>query len=297
MWFLWNLNPGGAEYGLPMAWTINAALDVDALRAALQGLVDRHPVLRTTYAAPHGEPVQIIHAEAPVAFAHIDASTWDAAHLHTCLSHEAHIPFDLKNGPVFRTHLFSRSAQEHVLLLNSHHIATDTWSLIVMMEELGLLYQACVSGQAAELTPGGLSYTDYVAWQQDMLESPRGGEHWTYWQTKLAAPSSLGLPTDRPRPLVQGHAGAGHPFALSKELTARVRTLAKQEDVTFYTVLLAAFYVLLYRYTGQDDLIVGSPRFGRPPQGHERTVSYYASPCALRTQVPATPPFPSSCTR
>jgi hypothetical protein len=199
MWFLWNLNPGGAEYGLPMAWTINAALDADALRAALQGLVDRHPVLRTTYAAPHGEPVQLIHADAQVAFQHVDASTWDAQRLHTRLSEEAHVPFDLKNGPVFRTHLFSRGDHAHVLLLNSPHIATDTWSLIVMMEELGMLYQAHGSGQAAVLPPGGLAYTEYVEWQQQMLASPRGEAHWAYWQSKLAAPSSLGLPTDRAR--------------------------------------------------------------------------------------------------
>lgn len=160
------------------------------------------------------------------------------------------------------------------------------WTLIVLMEELGVLYRAHVSGQAPALPPSGLSYNDYVAWQYHMLAASRGEEHWTYWQSQLASPPSLDLPTDRPRPPVQIHAGAGHTFELSQELTRQVRMLAKQEDVTFYTVLLAAFfYVLLYRYTGQDDLVVGSPRFGRPPQGYERTVGYFASPCALRTQL------------
>ncbi|MCS0580724.1 amino acid adenylation domain-containing protein [Massilia pinisoli] len=286
MWFLWNLNPRGAEYGLPMAWTIRDALDVDALRAALQGLVDRHPVLRTTYAAPAGEPVQVVHAAAPVAFDHVDAAGWDAPRLHARLTQAAEAPFDLEHGPVFRTHLFARGRDEHVLLLNCHHIAGDTWSLIVMMEELGVLYRARLAGQAAQLPwPGSLPFEAYVDWQQRLLESPRGEGHWSYWREQLTAPPTLGLPTDRPRAPVQRHAGAGQPFTLDAELTARVRALAREEGVTFYTVLLAAFYVMLYRYTGQDDLVVGSPRFGRPPEGFERTVGYFASPCALRVQV------------
>mgnify|MGYP000206041046 CR=1 FL=1 len=293
MWFLWNLNPGGAEYGLPMAWTIKAALDVGALHAALQGLVQRHPVLRTTYAAPAGEPVQVIHAHAPVAFQCVDASGWDAPRLHARLTQEAEAPFDLEHGPVFRTHLFSRGENENVLLLNTHHIAGDTWSLIVMMEELGALYQARLAGQDAALAPGSLPFTAYVDWQQHLLDSQRGEDHWAYWREQLASPPTLGLPTDRPRAPVQRHAGAGQPFTLDAALTAQVRALARQEDVTFYTVLLAAFYVLLYRYTGQDDLVVGSPRFGRPPQGFERTVGYFASPCALRAQVDGEADFSS----
>ncbi|UVW28153.1 non-ribosomal peptide synthetase/type I polyketide synthase [Massilia sp. H6] len=289
MWFLWNMNPAGAEYGLPMAWTIDTPLDPDALRDALQALVDRHPVLRTTYSAPHGEPVQLVHARLPVSFERVDASDWDDARLHARLSATAHAPFDLAHGPIFRCHLFTRAASAgkhaHVLLFNSHHIATDTWSLIVLMEELGLLYRAAVGGHAPELPPDTLAYTAYVGWQQDLLASSRADEHWTYWRSQLAAPPSLDLPTDRPRPTVQTHAGAGHAFTLDKELTAQIRALARQEDVTFYTVLLAAFYVLLYRYTGQDDIVVGSPRFGRPPEGYARTVGYFASPCALRCQL------------
>ena len=285
MWFLWNLNPEGAEYGLPMAWTIKAALDVKALRAALKDLVERHPVLRTTFPAPQGEPTQLIHADLPLAFECVDASGWAADQLHACLAQEAAMPFNLAHGPVFRTRLFSRSAHDHVLLFNTHHIAGDTWSLIVMMEELGALYQARLSVQEAALAPASLPYTAYVAWQQQLLASKRGQEHWAYWRAQLAAPPTLGLPTDRPRQPVQRHAGAGQPFTLDAGLTARVRALSRQEGVTVYTVLLAAFYVLLYRYTGQDDLVVGSPRFGRPPEGFERTVGYFASPCALRTQV------------
>ena len=285
MWFLWNVNPGGAEYSLPMAWTIRAALDVAAFQGALQDLVHRHPVLRTTYSAPHGEPVQLVHLRGRTDFQQVDASGWDAPQLHARLAEAAHTSFDLKNGPVFRSHLFSRGDDEHVLLLNSHHIASDTWSLIVLMEELGVLYRARVSGQRPVLPSSGLSYADYVKWQHQLLSSPQGEEHWTYWKSQLAVPPSLDLPTDRPRPLLKTHAGAGHAFELDKELTRQVRALAKQEGVTFYTVLLAAFYALLYRYTGQDDLVVGSPRFGRPPQGYERTVGYFASPCALRIQL------------
>ncbi|MEX3967390.1 amino acid adenylation domain-containing protein [Paraburkholderia sp. EG286B] len=285
MWFLWSLNPNGAEYGLPMAWTIHAALDLDAFRGALQDLVERHPVLRTTYAAPEGEPVQLIHAHGQPDFQHDDASQWDAAALHARLTQEADTGFDLKNSPVFRARLFSRAADTHVLFLNCHHIAADTWSLIVMMEELGLLYRARVQGKAADLPSTGLSYVDYVAWQQNLLASSVGESHAAYWKKQLSQLPVLDLPTDRPRPRVQTHVGAGHSFELGKTLTQQIRVLAREQDVTFYTVLLAAFYVLLYRYTGQDDIVVGSPRFGRPPQGYARTVGYFASPCALRARV------------
>ncbi|PWK14434.1 non-ribosomal peptide synthetase/type I polyketide synthase [Tumebacillus permanentifrigoris] len=291
MWFLWNLNPNGAEYGLPMAWTIRTTLEINALQGALQDLVDRHPVLRTTYSVRDGEPVQLIHAQSQAHFQQVDASGWDADRLHARLIEETHRPFDLEKGPVFRVHLFSRENNEHVLLLNSHHIASDTWSLIILMEELGILYRSRVSGMQLDLPPTGLLYTDFVPWQQQMLADRRGEEHWQYWQTQLAAPPTLDLPTDRPRPPVQSHSGAGFAFQISQEITQELRLLAKQEDVTLYTVLLASFYVLLYRYTGQEDLVVGSPRFGRPPQGYERTVGYFASPCALRTQLAGATPF------
>ncbi|MBL0385660.1 amino acid adenylation domain-containing protein [Tumebacillus sp. ITR2] len=285
MWFLWNMNRSGAEYGLPMAWTVPSTLDITALQGAMQDLVARHPIMRTTYAVRQGEPVQVIHPEGEAHLQLVDASGWDTEQLHSHLIEETHAPFDLEKGPVFRAHLFSRSHNEHVLLLNSHHIASDTWTLIVLMEELGMLYRSRVAGLSPDLPPTGLSYTDYVLWQDQMLADSRGAEHWDYWQSLLAAPPVLDLPTDRPRPLVQTHNGAGYPFELSREVTTELRKLAKSEDVTFYTVLLATFYVLLYRYTGQEDLVVGSPRFGRPPVGYERTLGYFASPCALRTQV------------
>ncbi|MGI4823003.1 MAG: amino acid adenylation domain-containing protein [Janthinobacterium lividum] len=285
MWFLWNLNPSGTEYCLPMAWRITTELDVLALHGALQALVDRHPILRTTYAAPHGEPVQILYPQALVCFEQVDAAGWDDERLHMHLSAKAYIPFDLKNGPIFRCYLYTRAEQDHVLLFNTHHIAADTWSLIVLMEELGLLYRAATSDTAAVLPPSSLPYTAYVEWQQQMLSSEQGQAHWQYWREQLAVPPNLDLPMDRPRPAVKTHAGAGHAFTLDEGLTAQVRALADQEGVTFYTVLLAAFYVLLYRYTGQRDLVVGSPRFGRPPEGYSRTVGYFASPCALRAQI------------
>lgn len=284
MWFLWNLNPDGAEYGLPMAWTIRGALDMDAFRSALQDLVDRHPALRTTYAAPQGEPVQLIHSHGQPDFQHVDASRWSSAELHSRLTKEGDTGFDLENGPVFRARLFSCRPDEHVLFLNCHHIAADTWSLIVMMEELGLLYQARRTGQTADLPAIGMSYVDYVKWQQNMLASAVGDQHWAYWKKELHGLPVLDLPTDRPRPRVQTHVGAGHSFEFDQAFTQQIRALARQEGVTFYTVLLAGFFALLHRYSGQEDIVVGSPRFGRPTEDYGRTVGYFASPCALRAQ-------------
>ena len=201
IWFLSQLAPASSIYNVSFAARIRADLDVPAFRRAFQALVDRHPSLRTTIAAHAGTPVQRIHQHREVHFEETDASTWRGDELQTRLVEETQRPFDLDRGPVMRVNLYTRSADEHILLLVIHHIVVDFWSLAVILNELGVLYLAERAGQSADLPPLELQYPDFVRWQSETLASPAGERLWDYWKKQLAGPLPvLDLPTDRPRP-------------------------------------------------------------------------------------------------
>ena len=242
IWFLCQFAPESSIYNVSFAGRIRSDLDIPAFRRAFQALVDRHPSLRTTFAVHSGKPVQQIHEHQPVHFEETDASTWREDELQTRLVEETQRPFDLERGPVMRVSLFTRSAQEHILLLVIHHIVVDFWSLAVILNELGVLYPAEKAGRPAALPPLDLQYTDFVRWQTEMLAGPAGERLWDYWKKQLAGPLPvLNLPTDRPRPPIQMFRGAQHDFTLNDELARRLRALAKAEGATLYMVLLAAF--------------------------------------------------------
>ena len=292
MWFLHQLAPESAAYSISSAVRIQAELDIPVLRRAFQALVDRHASLRTTFPAPHGEPVQYVHDQVEVCFQVEDASTWSETSLSERLVEEAHRPFDLAQGPLLRVHLFSRSAEEHILLLVVHHIVADFWSLAVLVHELGMLYPAEQTGTPFSLDSLALRYSDYARWQADMLAGPEGERLWAYWQQQLAGELSiLDLPTDRPRPAVQTYRGASQALRLSPELTQGLKALSHAHRVTLYTTLLAAFQVLLHRYTGQDDVLVGSPTAGRNWAELAGLVGYFVNPLALRADLSGNPPF------
>ena len=264
IWFLCQFAPESSIYNVSFAARIRSEVDVPAFRRAFQALVDRHHSLRTTIAVHSGKPVQQIHEHQPVHFEEADVSTWREDELQTRLVEETQRPFDLERGPVMRVSLFTRSEQEHVLLLVIHHIVVDFWSLAVILNELGVLYSAEKAGRPAALPPLNLQYTEFVRWQAEMLASPVGERLWDYWKKQLAGPLPvLALPTDRPRPPIQMFRGAQHAFALNDELAGRLKALAKAEGATLYMVLLAAFELLLYYHTGQEDILVASPMAGR----------------------------------
>ncbi|HXO21033.1 MAG TPA: condensation domain-containing protein, partial [Thermoanaerobaculia bacterium] len=292
LWFLHALDPGSAAYNVPNAVRIRGELDAAALLRSIQTLVDRHAALRTTFKTSRGEPVQLVHPRMDLEFVSLDAQGWSDARLGEHLARETHRPFDLEKGPLVRVSLFTRSAQEHVLHLTMHHIVTDFWSLGVLIDELAILYPAYTAGESRELPRAPLHYTDYVRWQEEMLAGADGERLWGYWKERLAGELPvLDLTTDRPRPLVQTYGGENHPFRLSRELTARVKEIAREREATPFIALLAAFQALLQRHTRQDDLLVGSVTAARTRAGFAKTIGYFVNPLVLRADLAGDPPF------
>jgi amino acid adenylation domain-containing protein len=292
LWFLRQIAPESAAYHVAFTAQICSAVDVPALQRAFQALVNRHTALRATYAMRDGKLVQQVHAHMEVSFEETDASTWSWNVLNARVLKAYQRPFDLERGPTLRVNLFTQSVQNHVLLLTSHHIATDGWSLWVMLDELRTLYHAEHSNTPASLPLLSLQYTDYVRWQTNMLAGPEGERLWAYWEKQLAgALPVLNLPTDRPRPPVQAYRGASRTFRLNQMLTRQLKALAKTEEVTLYVMLLAAFQSLLYRYTDQEDIIVGSPVFGRDRAEFAGIVGHFINMVTLRADFSGNPTF------
>jgi amino acid adenylation domain-containing protein len=292
LWFLHQLAPTSAAYTIANAVRLQGDLDCDVLRDVFQALIDRHPSLRTTFSQQAGEPIQEVHARATVAFAVQEAQTWSAASLDADLHAEVERPFDIKHGPLLRLRLYKRSAREHLLLLVIHHLVADLWSLAVLTQELGTLYAAAQAGVGAALAPLTHSYADYVAWQADMLAGPAGERLWAYWQRQLAsAPSVLALPTDRSRPPVQTYRGGAHAFNLSPILTQRLKRLAQASKTTLYTTLLALFQVLMHRYSGQTDILIGCPTTGRSREELRHVIGYFVNPVVVRADLVSAPTF------
>jgi amino acid adenylation domain-containing protein len=292
LWFLYRLAPESVAYNLAGAARIRAGLDVAALRQAFQAVVDRHAALRTTFDTVQGKPVQRVHPQLAVAFTEINATGWSEAALDERLAAEAQRQFDLTTGPLLRVALFKRAPREYVVLLALHHIVADFWSLAALTHDLGQFYQAFANGTPAALPPLALAPTDYVRWQTEMLAGSEGERLWSYWQKQLDGDLPvLNLPTDRPPPPSQTFQGDTHTFRLSAELTAALNALSREHSTTLYMTLLAAFQTLLYRYTEQKDILVGSPTAGRNRPESVGLVGYFVNPVALRTDFSGDPPF------
>ncbi|HYO99699.1 MAG TPA: MupA/Atu3671 family FMN-dependent luciferase-like monooxygenase [Pyrinomonadaceae bacterium] len=294
LWYLYQLAPESTAYNISAAVRIKGGLKPDKLRRAFQMLVARHPSLRTSFSAPLKEPLQKVHQSVGLSFEIEDAANRDDAALQERLVEEAHRPFKLEQGALLRVSVFTRPAGEHVLLLSVHHIIADFWSLAVLIQELGALYEAEESGVRAELPPLSLQYADYVRWQERVLSGSVGEKSWKYWEKQLSGELPvLNLPADRPRPPVQTFRGASQPFKLSRELTGRLKALGTARGATLYMTLLAAFETLLYRYSGQEEIIVGSPVAGRSRAELAGLVGYFVNPIALRANLSANPTFES----
>ncbi|MEP6491991.1 MAG: amino acid adenylation domain-containing protein [bacterium] len=294
LWFMHQLAPESAVYNVAMGWRLRSAVDVPAMRRAFQALVDRHEVLRTTYEGKAGEPWQRVHSTLPVGFEARDVGLIDEHELRMVMTKDAGQPFDLENGPVLRARLFSRHATDHALLLTIHHIACDLWSVEALLKDLRVLYERESKAVVAMGVPpiaAGL-YRDFVAWQRAMIDGPEGEAHWNYWHEKLSGTlPRLELPTDRPRPSVQSFAGSGVAFAVPPNVVNDLRQLAAAEGTTLFTVFLAAFQALLVRYSGQDDIIVGSPATGRSRSEFESTAGYFVNPIVFRCDASDDPTF------
>ena len=292
LYFLHRLAPESAAYNISSAVRILSPLDTGALRRAFQSLVDRHASLRTTFDVDQaGEPVQLVHEKVEVTFREDDAGGW-SEELRNRLAARAHQPFDLEHGPLLRVNCYRLSATEHVLLLSVHHIVADFWSLSVLANELGITYVSEQAGTSASLPPLTLQYGDYARWQTEFLTEAVSARLGAYWEKQLAGDLPiLNLPTDHPRPAVQSFRGASQPFDLNEELMQRLKALSKMHGITVYVTLLSAFQVLLHRYTGQDDIVLGSPTAGRSLAELAGLVGYFVNPVAVRADLSGDPTF------
>ncbi|MBW4611022.1 MAG: amino acid adenylation domain-containing protein [Hassallia sp. WJT32-NPBG1] len=292
MWLLHQLAPESAAYNIVSAVRLRGELDIAALQRAFAKLVERHPTLQTTFTTAGREPVQLVHEQIQIDFQQQDVSTWSEEFLNEHLQQTAHLPFNLEQGPLMRVHLFAQSGREHILLLAVHHIVADFWSLAVLAQELGTLYQAETNGISVSLAGLPLQYTDYTRAIAEMLASTKGERLWGYWQKQLAGKLPiLNLSTDQPRPAIQTYRGATVPCKLSADLTQKLKTLSRAQGATLYMTLLTAFQVLLYRYTGQEDILVGSPTAGRSRSDLARLVGYFVNPVVLRANLSGNPSF------
>jgi amino acid adenylation domain-containing protein/FkbM family methyltransferase len=286
LWLMWQLDPSSPAYNTVSRWRLRGAVPPERLRAALQAVVDRHAALRTTFAPVSGEPVQRVHRQHSVAFTHVSCEGWGEARVEAELEAEASRPFDLADGPVFRAALYSPRADAHVLLLTCHHIAYDHWSLNVIARDLRRAYAELAAGRLPILDAPVATYADYVRWQTDMLASDEGRRLWAFWQQQLGTERTLlDLPTDRPRSPVQTFRGDSVRLPFPADLLKAVSHAARLQGTTPYVVLLAAFFALLHRYTGQRDLLVGSPTSGRARPEFGDVVGYFVNPVVVRASV------------
>jgi pristinamycin I synthase-3/4 len=296
LWFIDRLEPGNPVYNVPAAFRLRGELDVPALERALAELVRRHESLRTVLAERDGDAVQVVRPPSPFALPVEDLSPLPAAEREAAelarLRAESLRPFDLAQGPLARALLARTGAAEHHLLLVLHHAVSDAWSVRVLFRELSALYAAFAAGGASPLPEPEVQYADHAVWQREHLAGERLDAQLAWWKAHLAdAPPLLDLPTDRPRPPVPSSRGATAVRLLAAERAGALRALARAEGATLYMVLLAAFDVLLSRWSGQTDVVVGTPVAGRTRREVEETVGFFVNTLALRADLSGNPPF------
>ncbi|MEU8712515.1 non-ribosomal peptide synthase/polyketide synthase [Streptomyces sp. NPDC048663] len=280
LWFLDRLRPGDARYNSAVAVRLTGALHRDALRQALALVLERHEALRTTFEESDGRPAQSVRPAAPVPLPLRDTADLDAD-----LLAEYARPFDLRHGPLLRALLLRESDTVHVLLLTAHHIVTDGWSMGVVLDELSTAYTALARDTGVELPPTAVHYPDFAVWQREQLSGERLERHLAHWRERLIGAVAPDLPLDRPRRGEEAGAGAVHTFTVPAPLTARLGELARERHTTLYAALVAATQALLARWSGRDDITVGSLTPGRTRTDLERAVGLYVNTVVLRTRV------------
>jgi amino acid adenylation domain-containing protein/FkbM family methyltransferase len=290
LWFIDQLLPGTASYSIPIALRLTGALDAAALERSLVEIVRRHEALRTVFPVSDGEPEQVILPPDwfRVCRAYLSAlpEKERTAEIQRRTAAEAAQPFDLARGPLFRTTLVYLAAEDHLLLVTMHHIVSDGWSLAIFARELAALYEAFAAGKPSPLAPLPLQYADYAAWQRQWLQGKAFEEQAAYWKGQLhGAPPKLEVPADHARPAAQTLRGARHFFELPAELVAAAEALGRAEGATLFMTMLAVFKALLHAWTGQEDLVVGSPFANRTRTQTEGLIGAFVNTVVLRTPL------------
>ena len=296
LWFLHHVDPDSPVYNIPGGAHLSGPLNVAALERSLNEIIRRHEILRTTYVTRDGGPVQFINPPTPVTLPVDDLSGLSLvereAEVRRLIVEESSRPFDLARLPLLRTRLLRLGRQEHIILFTVHHIAADAWSLGILTEDLLAIYRAYIKGQPSPLPELSIQYADYAVWHRQRLEGEALEAQLNYWRDRLAGDQSvLRLPHDRPRPTVQTFKAKTISLSLPSSLSDALRELSRREGVTLFMTLLAAFKLFLHRYTGQHDIIVGTPKANRDNVETERLIGLFLNMLVLRTDVSGDPTF------
>ena len=296
LWFLNELEGPNPIYNVPMAWRILGPLNIDVLETCITEIVRRHEALRTTFADSNGTPVQKIAPPWDVYLPVVDLQHLSEDEVETearkLAFEDIETPFDLTQGPLFRGTVFRLKSNEHVLVMVVHHIIFDVWSIGVFIKELSALYSVFSANQPSPLPDLPIQYADFAHWQNTWLSGEILEQQLTYWKEKLAGPLPiLELPADSPRPPVYRFRGAVHTFMIPDPIVASVRAMSQKEGVTLFMVLLTVFKILLYRYTEQEDIIVGSPIANRTRPEVAPLIGFFVNTMVLRTDLSGNPNF------
>lgn len=295
LWFLTQLEPENSSYNLPFALRLSGELDVAALERSIDAIIARHETLRTKFVAVDGEPFQFVSSTATATLEVFDLTPFAEAEaereLKRLMTAVAERCFDLASDYPIRASLLKLSGDDHVLLVTMHHIISDAWSVSIFTHELSSFYKAFTTNGAAELPELPIQYSDFANWQRNWLQGDALREQLAYWVSQLAGAAKLNLPTDHARPKLRTHRGGHFSFTLPASLTDKLKNLSNTEGATLFMTLLAAFNVLLFRYTGEQDIVVGSPIAGRNRIETEPLIGFFVNSLALRTDLSGSPTF------
>ena len=286
LWILDRLEPNQSVYNMSAAFRLTGLLDISALEQSIDEIVKRHETLRTTISIVGDGPVQSIAPSLSIIISIIDLTQVPKDDQHRQVQQRAHgeakKPFDLSHGPLMRVTLLRIGKEDHILLFTLHHIVSDGWSMGVFYRELSVLYAAFANGRSPSLPELAIQYADYAAWQHHWLQSKQLLVQLDYWKQQLDdAPRVLDLPTDYPRPATLIHTGSREQLVLSADLSEKIRSLSRVENTTMFMTLLAAFSILLHRYTSEDDVVVGTPIAGRNRSEIEGLIGCFLNHLAL----------------
>ncbi len=297
LWFLDQLHGGSSAYMFPMGLHLSGPLNRKALEQSLVELVRRHEILRTTFIAQSGQPVQVVHAQGSLSFPFVDmraiASEECAQEIHRLNIQEVLKPRNLAEGPLLNTYLVQLDAQQYTLLLILHHLIGDGWSLTICLDELSKLYAAFSAGLPSSLPDLPIQYADFAMWQQKRSQEQSVKKQLDYWVKQLTGIVPLELPLDHPRPSIQTFHGARQSCSLSRTQLHKLKDLSRQEGVTLFMTLLATLKALIFRYTGQADVVVGMTVANRLLPEFENLIGFFANTLVMRTKIPAHTSFRS----
>lgn len=295
MWFIDQLEPGNSLYNRPIFLRLKGGLKATVLEQCLNEIIRRHEILRTSFPAVNGQPLQVVSPFHPLTLSVRDISGLPEgereAEARRQATDEAVLAFDLHRGPLIRAGLLRLGEDEHILLLTMHHIVFDGWSEGVLFQELAVLYESFSTGQPAPHSDLPIQYADFAVWQRQWLQGEIFDSQLTYWKKQLAGAPVLELPTDHPRPSVQTFRGSQQFFFIPEVLTERLKAISRAEGTTLFMTLLAAFQTLLHRYTGKDDILVGSPVAGRNRTDIEALIGFFVNTLILRADLSGDPSF------